>query len=209
MVLISEKNIARIFSIIFHPILIPSWAFLALILYGNPYELGIISSFKWQLFGIVFATSFMIPAIIILLMQKFRLIKSIMMDSKNERIAPLIVAGIFFYTTHYLLKSLGAVPIFSIYMLGATTLVIISLVVTIYWKISLHLIGWGGLTAASLVINLITSTNFSTPLIFCILISGFTATSRMLLNSHKPSQIYVGFLTGFCFIFGLFYFIFF
>lgn len=204
-----EKKIAKLISSIFHPLLIPSWAFLGLILFGNLYELGIIPSLKWQLFGMIFLTSFIIPAVIILLMLKFGMIKSIMMDTKKERIAPLIVTGIFFYTTHYLLKSIGVAPIFSFYMLGATTLVIISLVVTNYWKISLHLIGWGGLTAAILTMNFLTTIDFFVPLILSILISGCVATSRLLLDSHKPSQIYVGFLTGLCFIFGLFYFIFF
>jgi len=200
----TETTLANFFSVIFHPLLIPAWAYLALVWQGNLLLLRVPFNLVWTLGGLIFLTTFLLPTAIILLMLCFKMISSLSMPLRSERIGPLVVTAIFFYMTYYLLKQLQIAPVIYLYMLGATLLAVISAAVTLWWKISLHSMGVGALVGAFAGLALLSPANYSFLLIVSLLMAGITASSRLLLSAHKPAEIYAGFATGASLMFTLF-----
>jgi len=200
----TETTLAKFFSVIFHPLLIPAWAYLALVWQGNLLLLRVPFNLVWTLGGLIFLTTFLLPTAIILLMLRFKMISSLSMPLRSERIGPLVVTAIFFYMTYYLLKQLQIAPVIYLYMLGATLLAVISAAVTLWWKISLHSMGVGALVGAFAGLALLSPANYSFLLIVSLLMAGITASSRLLLSAHKPAEIYAGFTTGASLMFTLF-----
>ncbi|MDR0970606.1 MAG: hypothetical protein LBM67_08745 [Lentimicrobiaceae bacterium] len=201
----AQLIVSQFVSTVFHPLLLPSLAFLILILQQNVLELGIPPSLKWYLLAVVLITSFLMPASIIFLVYKLGFIKSLQMEKRSDRVLPLLVTAVFFLLTFFLLGHFSIAPIFLFYLIGATMLTLFVLGISLFWKISLHATGFGGFTAALLLCNCFFSTDLMSYIAATILIAGLVCSARLLLHAHKPSQVYVGFLTGLGFISGLFY----
>ncbi len=199
-----EKQIAKILSVLFHPLLIPVWAYFALIWQADLIILRIPYAMIWKLAGLIFMTTFLFPLSIIYLMLRFRLISSLQMPSRQERIAPLLITAVFFYLTYYLLKHLQIAPVLYVYMLGATLLAIIASAISLWWKISLHMLGLGAITGAFAGLALLSPESFHLLFILSVLISGLIGTSRLILLAHKPMEVYVGFFTGFLMMLNIF-----
>jgi hypothetical protein len=118
------------------------------------------------------------------------------MVTQRERVLPLVMMTIIFYTVYYLLKQGSQSSIFNLFMLGSTLLILFSLLINYAWKISLHLVAQGGLfgTLLGLALRFGFEIRF---LVYCvIMIAGITAFSRLKLNAHQPAEVYVGFILG-------------
>ena len=200
----TEKHLAKFISILFHPLFVPLWAYLGLIWQADLIMLRIPYTLVWKLAGLILLTTFTLPFFVMLLMLQFKMISSLHMPVRQERIAPLLVTAVFFYLTYYLLKQLDIAPVLYVYMLGATILAIIASAITLWWKISLHMIGMGALTGAYTGLAIISPGSFTLLLILAVLISGVVGTSRLLLSAHKPTEVYSGFLAGFVLMLSLF-----
>ena len=202
-----ENKIAGVISYLFHPLLIPLYTLLFLLNMNVYFALIIPGSFKLFLIGVILLTTMLIPLGFFFLLHRRKLIISFFMETREERIYPLLVTGIFYYLTYYLLKGFHISPIFSFYMLGATFLVVLALVINFYRKISLHMLGVGG--AFGMMLGL--SFNLSLDLIYfvltALLLSGGVGFARLQTGSHKPSEIYSGFLLGAVVMFLLFFLI--
>lgn len=202
-----EKKIAKIVSIIFHPLLIPTYAMLILINTKNHYTLMLPIESRYIALAIVFLSSFVLPSVFVLILLKMGVVKSLQMESKQERVAPLFMTAIFFYGTYYLLKQGPQFALFNIFMLGATLLVVVSLLVNYLSKISIHMVALGGLLGA--FTGFAITFNQSHILLICIiaLIAGLTGFARLKLKAHSEAQLYSGFGLGVLVMLGLFLFI--
>jgi len=117
-------------------------------------------------------------------------------QKQDERTMPLTLTFTFYLITYFLFLK---VPVFSFmhsFMLGALFSVFMALLINLRWKISLHMIGLGGLTAFLLIITLTRQINLLPWILASVLASGIAGTSRLYLNSHSPSQIYAGYFVG-------------
>lgn len=81
-------------------------------------------------------------------------------------------------------------------MIGAVASVTLAFLINLKWKISAHMIGIGGLTGALVCMTLLLETNMISFIVFAIIASGITATSRLTLNAHTPHQLVAGYLLG-------------
>ena len=73
----------------------------------------------------------------------------------------------------------------------------ITLLVNFVWKISAHCIGIGGLLGGLMGVSRIYHLNPYPSLMAWILLAGMLATSRLYLEKHTPTQVYIGFCLGF------------
>ena len=97
--------------------------------------------------------------------------------------------------------------IFNIFMLGATLLVILSLLINYITKISIHMVALGGLFGTFIGFDLALRLDLRALLSVIVLVAGITGFSRLRLKAHTNGQIYGGFLLGTIFMFALFLFI--
>jgi len=202
-----EERIARMFTIVFHPLFIPFYMLLILLNVNTFFAMMIPIKAKLLLTGLVFLTTILLPLLIVFLLYRLKLVKSFYLQSREERIYPLLAVAVFYYLTYYMLKSFPISFIFSYYMLGSTFLTILAMIISFYRKISLHMIGIGGMVGLLMGLSLNLSLDLTWFVISAIILGGFLGFARIQSNSHKPSEIYSGFLVGACVMFLLFIFL--
>ena len=74
--------------------------------------------------------------------------------------------------------------------------VILAFVISYWWKISLHLIGIGGVTGVLLSLSIRMGLGITPSLIAMIVVASIVATARLHLNAHTPSQTMSGYVLG-------------
>lgn len=208
------KILANTISILFHPLFIMGYVLLFLMM-SQSYMFGF-SDIKAQnmvIFSII-ATGIMFPLLSILLMKSLGLISSWEMADKKERIAPLIVTGLFYLWLYVNIRKNGSVPdAFSFFVLGSTVAVFMALFLNSFTKISLHTIGMGGFITGILFIIFKFSygyTDIPVPVLdgflrlsdravifIVLLLGGAVGVARLALKAHQNDEIYGGYFIGF------------
>ena len=188
--------IAKYISYLLHPLLMPTYGITLIfninsyLTFVTPYEL------KKAVYIITFVSTFLLPASSSYLLLARGYIKNLSMESFEERRLPFLLAATF-YSLGYFLCSLLPLPApIRLMLLGANLTVIIALIINLKWKISVHMIGIGGILGAiiGLSYRLMIDLRFEiTLLILCVGIVGY---ARLRLKAHDPSQVYAGFLLG-------------
>ncbi len=192
-----EDKFAKTISILFHPILMPSWFTLILFSSNTYISLLIPLQLKYVLFSMIFITTAMFPLLFVLMMVKRKIVSDIYLRKREDRIYPFAITALFYFLSYYLIRQLPLYDVFSLFLLGSTFLVFFSFLITFFWKISVHLMGIGGLLGGltGLVIRL--NLDFTAMIIYGLLIAGLLGFARLQLNAHKPLQVYTGFILAF------------
>jgi hypothetical protein len=162
---------------------------------------------KLLLSALVFITTIVLPLLTVFLLYRLKFVKSFQLQTREERIYPLLAVAIFYYLTYYLLKSFPISFIFSYYMLGSTFLTILAMIISFYRKISLHMIGIGGMLGLLMGLSLNLKLDLTWFVVGAVILGGILGFARIQSNSHKPSEIYSGFLVGASVMFLLFIFL--
>jgi membrane-associated phospholipid phosphatase len=187
--------IARLTSIIFHPLLIPTLGFL--LLFNSDFYFSILPwNVKRYMLLVVFMSTCVLPAISILILSlnpKF----DRNMEKNTDRVLSLIITSVSYYLGYLLLKRLPVFPVYNVLLIGAVLVQIALLPISMRWKISIHSAAIGGLVGGILGLSFRLQENPAHLLSILILTAGLVGTSRLILQKHTESQIYAGFLTGF------------
>ena len=187
---------AKIISAVFHPLLVPTYALITLMNLKTYNILAIPSESKLAIVIITILTTFVIPSILILILLKTGVIKSLQMPNRRERVLPILIIVIANYSTYHLLKQSSLTGLMALFMLGATLLVIIALFINYATKISLHMTAWGGFLGAFIGLAMGFNLNLNIIIYSIVILCGIIAASRLKLGAHTPLQVYLGFLLG-------------
>lgn len=190
------NHLARILSYIFHPLLITTYA--VVVLFNSGHYLGVVNSeARNMIYSIYFIITFLLPALFIPVLYYFGMISKIEIDKRKERLLPLLTVVIMYSLAWHFMGRIGMPPLLLKIIISSLFSVFATLLVTLFWKISLHSAGMGSLLG--LVFFLANFENLSMLLIgfFVILFSGLVCTARLYLNRHSPVQVYVGYFLGF------------
>lgn len=193
---------SKILSYLLHPILMP-----IIVLYiginNVDYFYLIFHNYSNTLYLIILAFTMVLPLISAILFVKLGRVESLEMRKRKERRGPLFISILImiigfpiFYSIAKLSPHLSAIYISSIILL------FFSFLITIRWKISLHMMGIGGATGTFIALNYIFGGIYYFIFLFFAL-SGLLAFSRLDQKAHNESQVYVGFVLG-CFFQSLF-----
>ncbi|MGM0531517.1 MAG: PAP2 family protein [Bacteroidota bacterium] len=190
-----SKLIAKIISIVFNPLLMPTYGLLIL-LNSETYFAMLPFHAKKVIFIIVFITTCLLPLAFLPLFMFQNLLKSFEMYTIKERIIPLATIGILYFIGYLIMYQMD-VPstLANILLAGAITIFLLFLI-TLRWKISAHMAGIGALTGTILAFSYTLETNLINFLLASIFIAGLVGTSRLILKHHTPPQIYTGFGLG-------------
>jgi hypothetical protein len=191
-----EMKIARMISYLFHPLMVPCYILILLLNINNTASVLVPLNYKLMISGVVILMTVILPLCFTWLLVKLQYISSVYMATQEDRVYPIISLAVFYYATYYLLKEVHVTAIFSYYMLGATLIAILSLIINFYRKISLHMLAMGSFTGLFVGLSLQFGINFTPEIIIGILLAGVVGYSRLKSNTHQPSEIYSGFLTG-------------
>jgi membrane-associated phospholipid phosphatase len=196
-----ETRLANIISYLFHPLLMPVYV-LILFFNVNIYYSTVIPDYsKIRIIGLVFITTFLFPLLINLILKRKGFLSSLFLNIREERLLPFIVTAVFYYMTYQLFRQLYLPDFYNLYLLGATILILIVLIINFYWKISLHMLAIGGMTGIFMGLAIRLGVIIPYLIISIIFISGLIGFSRLKLNAHKPGEVYGGYLIGFTVLF--------
>ena len=191
-----KNKLSEIISFLFHPLFIPLYAIF--ILFQTESRIGYVQvEVKNYIYGIISISLILIPLIIVLAFHSLKIINSIYMEDKKERIYPLIVIAMSALTTFYFMKNSSIVPNIIAYFIFAVGVnAIITAVISSFWKISTHMIGVGGMLAYIIIASLIYWINLEIIFALLIVVSGLVAFARLNLQKHSSTQVYLGFFVG-------------
>jgi hypothetical protein len=191
-----EEKIAVIISWIFHPLLMPTLGILLILNIGGYMMYVMNPHIKMVITGIVFLNTFIFPVIGSYYLFKKGFLTSLSMPTIQERKLPMLLTVIFYFFTFYILKQAPLPPALYLMILGATLSVLITLIITLVWKISSHMVGMGGLVGAIAGLSIKFSFNLQFLMILLLICAGLVGYARIKLNAHTHAQVYAGFLLG-------------
>ena len=187
-------SLEKIVSILFHPVFVPTiTVFLVIKIYSN------ITILENQAGIILIGTcvfSLILPLLSVFILLLTKKIDSLEMPKKEERFLPILFASTWMILGFYFMKEIFSyAPIMKSIYLGAIYIMLIALLITKKWKISLHMLAIGGATGVLIMLEFLFGQNLMI-LLITILISGILGFSRLSLKAHSLNQIYAGFILG-------------
>ena len=188
-------KLTQLISIILHPIFMPLLA-IHLTLLALPSLSFTLSHNLILIYGVTIFSSIVLPLVSIFWLIKKGQVNSLEMSNHKERPLPLFKTVIWMSFGYYLLQNLLLyTPILKAELLGAILIILIAAIISKFWKISLHLLGVGGVVGVFLALQIIHG-DFLYPIILLILLSGILGVARIKQKAHNYTQVYVGFIVG-------------
>ncbi len=205
------RLISHFLSVVLHPVFIPLYG---LLLYANIEHsstlnlrlLDNVSFFKLALSPILLF-SIVFPLFSLMIMYRSKMISSFRIENRQERIPVLLLCFIYYGITYYFVRSLDLAyyhsffGLFLSFLTGGILISLLSLLITVRWKISLHGIGIGTLAGGLLAFTqelqpIANMREVMTINFILLLLVGVLATSRLILKVHSIHQVIAGSLLG-------------
>ena len=189
-------RLAKFISLLGHPLFMPAYAF-GLLIYTNPYiNVMVPDASKRFTLGILIVFTILLPILTAVVFKLLGLIDSLFMKTAEERRWPFLLTLIWYYMGFNLLTKIYVPQSFLLLMIGAISAIGIALIITSRWKISIHMLGIGGVIGAIIGISQRFQFDHSTLLIVLILLAGLIGYARLKTHSHNYRQVYAGFILG-------------
>lgn len=196
-------------SYLFHPFIIPMLGlfilFQAPTLPNSLYIYDAIYFFpgpvKQDLFIILGILTFAAPALSMLIMYWNKMIKSLELEKKEDRIYPFILVT-FYYVLAYLflrfrLQDELQHPAMMSFLFGIILTFIVSFILNFFIKLSLHAAAIFGIAGLVLAYNQSQIESNLYIVLLLILVGGFVGASRMFLGAHNLKETVLGMTVGF------------
>lgn len=188
-------RLASILSFIFHPLFMPLYG-LVILMSAPTFLKYLPPAAKRVLFLVVLVNNVLIPLLLLPFLKMRNFISSYHLDDRRERIIPMLTASMLYFTTSFIVLRYQIPFFLKSFIFATAVLSIVVSMINFWWKISIHAAGAGALTATvgSLWVKMYTPLPWY---LFAVLVaSGFILSARLKLNSHNPSQVWAGYLTG-------------
>lgn len=197
------RLVAKIISWVFHPVFIPVYVVWFLI-YMHPYLFtGFTAWLKTTTFMMAVLTFTFFPIVTVLLLKGLKFIDTIYLHTQKDRVIPIIACMIWYFWLWYVWQNFGKtknavdIPREAIqFAMAAFISTIISLMVNIKMKVSLHTISAGVMLTLFVLMALSQDLNFGIWLSIVLLITGLVCSARFIISDHTPQEIYGGLVVG-------------
>ena len=193
--MMNYRKIANTLSWVLHPFLLPVYL-MAVLLTMTTFALfspGVKFYFLW----VVALYAIIIPFLTLGVLHSLGRISDFRIDNRRERLLPLLVGTVCYVLCALTFTKIPSAIFLRKFMLAAACCEAMCFVVSLRWKISLHLTGMGAIVALLVVMNIVGVGNMLLPLSVAILGAGALASARLYLGCHNPVQIFAGFFGGF------------
>ena len=179
------RFVSIVISCIFHPLIISISTFFILIYHNDSLPENIN-----QIFIICLLFSNVIPIFTVLFLKYKNIISDLDASIKEQRILPLLLAVFYSSLGFIALRYYDANQLVQGLMFCYITNTIITIIITKYWKISIHAMG---ITAPITVLYLFGYHN----IILMFIITLLVGISRIIIKAHNLKQVLAGSLLGF------------
>jgi len=191
-----EKKFAMALSIIFQPIFVPLYSLLILFNANTYITYAVAPQIRQFIYLITLLNTVLLPMAVFYYFLRSGLIRSFHMHTAQERSLPFLTTLVFHLSTFYLFTQVPMPGLFSDLVLGAAFSVTAAFVINLKWKVSIHMLGMGGIVGTITGLILRYQIDAVSLVMALVVLSGFVGYARLVLNAHTPLQVYVGFLLG-------------
>jgi membrane-associated phospholipid phosphatase len=195
--IISEKKIiltARIMSMIFTPFYLPLIGLIALFVFSYMNRLPL--SYILTVLAMVYLCTILLPSLLIHLFRRYQGWTPMESAKRESRIVPYIISIVCYFVCYYLMTLLQMPSFIGRIVMAALLIQVICVIINIWWKISTHTAGIGGVTGGIMAFALFFDFNPLWWLSLVFIIAGMVGTSRIILRQHSLSQVLGGFGVG-------------
>jgi hypothetical protein len=180
-------------SFVFHPLLMPTYLYLI----GSFGVQGFVYQQEgnwWQLLQFLFTITFAIPGLIILLLRRLNMIKSITLDLQTDRPLPMFLTALVYAVSIFLMQGSFILNLDMLVILACVTLtILVAALISLFVKISAHAIGTAGTLTYILLLAYKYPENNLLPLaVLAALAWGLTMAARLQLGAHTQAQVWWG-----------------
>lgn len=188
-------TLAKIISVVFHPLLMPLYGFL--IIFSTPTIFGYLPFVQKKVIILILTTNNILLPLSLLPYFKWRkIISTWTIDERRERIIPMALTSVLYFLTFYIVLRYS-IPLFIKAVILSTAFISFAVtLVNLRWKISVHSVGAGALTSLIFVLSFKMHAPLDVLIILAILVSGLILSARLWLNSHNPKEVWLGYLLG-------------
>jgi len=187
--------LAKITSIVFHPLFMPLYGML--IIFSAPTLFGYLPfPVKRLLFLVLLINNVILPVSLLPFFYYRKIITSWSIDDRRERIIPLLITTLLYSSTLFIIYRFPVPAFIKSFIIAAFFLSLTVTVITFWWKISIHSVGAGALIGLVILLSFRMHTPLVWYLVATVVIGGMLLSSRLSLNLHNPQQVWGGFVTG-------------
>ena len=172
---------AQAVSVVFHPLLLPSW--LALLFYRG-----------WLLVTLLYTA--ILPIGLIVALQKSGHIASLQLSQRQERNLPYALCLVCYLVFTLRLAHSGQPVFVSFVMAGVCLTLAAVMTINRSWQVSAHAAGMGGLMGMIIAYMLLKRSMLWPSLLVVAALSLLVIYARLYLNAHTWQQTVAGWLTG-------------
>ena len=185
---------AKIYSAVFSPFYAPFWAFMWLFIFSylRMWPLG----YKVFVISIVLLFTVIIPRVTIDLFRRVNKWTHWQLSHREHRHMPYFITIASYIACLVLFMQLNTALFMRGMILATLVTSLICAIVNIWWKVSTHMAGMGGLFGTVIAFSYLFYFNPIVPMCCMLLLAGLMGSSRMLLRQHSLSQVIIGFLIG-------------
>ena len=191
-----ERNFAMALSIIFQPIFVPLYSLIILFNADTYITYAVQPEVKKFIFLITLLNTIILPIGVFYYFYRAKLIETFHMHTAKERSLPFLTIVVFQVSTFYLFTQAPMPSLFANLVLGAAFSVATAFVINLKWKVSIHMLGMGGIVGTIIGLILRYQVDATQLVMALVILSGFVGYARLRLNAHTPLQVYIGFLLG-------------
>ena len=203
-----EKNIiyaARLVSLIFTPFYLPLVGLIALFTFSYLNLLPV--AYRLLVLTIVYVFTILLPTFIIHLYRRAQGWSLLELGQKRRRMVPYGISIICYIACLWTLDNMHIYHFVSSIVVAALLVQVICAIVNVWWKISTHTAGIGGMAGALFVFAEYFAFNPVWWLCVVLFVAGILGTARIILRQHSLAQVVAGFLIGFvCAAVGIIFF---
>lgn len=189
------KVLAKTFSFLLHPLFMPTYGILIMFQAGSISTLLPLEVKKYVLLLVV-ANTLVLPMLLLPIFVKRKIAEDYNFSHKKERALPLLFTFLLYAITFYFIGGVSLPSIVKAFLLGSAIAVLFTFVINFFWKISIHMVGIGGLMGLIFLIILKLFSSIVGFMLVGLLFSGLIGTSRLYLGEHNIRQIAGGYALG-------------
>lgn len=188
---------AQVISFLFHPLLLSTYlviflsAFFPTMVMADRGKLWIVTAF-------IFVFTFLLPALNLIMLRSFKTIGSLTLRDRQDRIFPFAIITVIYGIIAFLFYYKLPFPNLNKLMLIVFGLVLASLLITFFFKISIHSISMAGAVGIVLPLNrAMEEPRLLVPTVVLIMLAGLVMSARLVLGAHTLREVLQGAMVGF------------
>lgn len=186
--------IARVLSILSTPFYLPLLGLMAL--FSFSYLAMLPFNYKLRLMLIVYVFTVLTPTLLIHLYRRYQGWNLFQLGFRERRMIPYVISILCYYLCFYILNMLHVTYFMTSILIAALLIQVVCAIINVYWKVSTHTAGIGGVAGVLQAFAFLFSFNPVWWLCIILLLGGMVGTSRIILRQHSLSQVIAGFLIG-------------